>query len=140
MTPIKTTVEAHYSYEDGTTITFRDWQFSDCSLPFRGIYNRAKWKKLAEIEAEISRLEGRIADRENMTTKQDNIMNKTIQTPQTCPSCSSPIISGPRIPLVYGSAATEICTNCLAWRTTHHRSGKWRRDSLEAAIRIRTTL
>jgi hypothetical protein len=32
---------------------------------------------------------------------------------------------GPRCPLRYGSAATEVCDSCGYWRTMHHMPGPW---------------
>jgi len=35
------------------------------------------------------------------------------------------ITRGPVVPLVHGSAATDICTECGAYRTLHHKPGPW---------------
>jgi hypothetical protein len=44
--------------ETGTvTITFKDREFYSAQYPFAGTYSRNGWRILAEIEAEISRLE-----------------------------------------------------------------------------------
>lgn len=32
---------------------------------------------------------------------------------------------GPRVPLRYGSAPTEVCKDCGAYRTMHHTPGRW---------------
>jgi hypothetical protein len=32
---------------------------------------------------------------------------------------------GPRVPLRWGSAATELCRACAAYRTLHHNPGEW---------------
>lgn len=51
---------------------------------------------------------------------------------------------GPRMPLLYGSAATEICKACGAWRDTrdvgehYRRSGKGFRPAAELLIDIAT--
>lgn len=34
--------------------------------------------------------------------------------------------NGPRMPMRYGSAATDVCLECGAWRTDCHGKGKWR--------------
>lgn len=36
------------------------------------------------------------------------------------------VLTGPRIPLRWGTAPTEVCSDCGAWRTTHHQPGRWR--------------
>lgn len=42
---------------------------------------------------------------------------------------------GPRVPLRYGSAPTDVCVMCGAWRTTHHVLGHWQRvETLEEAL------
>lgn len=42
---------------------------------------------------------------------------------------------GPRVPLAYGSAPTDVCVMCGAWRTTHHILGRWQlAETLEAAL------
>lgn len=38
-------------------ITFENGKFCRCDFPFRGTYNREQWAMLAEIEAEIHRIE-----------------------------------------------------------------------------------
>lgn len=42
------------------------------------------------------------------------------------------IRSGPRMPLRYGSAVTEVCA-CGAWRVNLHGPGPWRGDDIIAA-------
>lgn len=32
---------------------------------------------------------------------------------------------GPRVPLRWGSAPTEVCKLCGCWRTMHHKPGPW---------------
>lgn len=32
---------------------------------------------------------------------------------------------GPRVPLRWGSAPTEVCRQCGAYRTMHHGPGRW---------------
>jgi hypothetical protein len=34
--------------------------------------------------------------------------------------------TGPRVPLRYGSAPTQVCRLCGSWRTVHHVMGLWR--------------
>ena len=42
---------------------------------------------------------------------------------------------GPRVPLRHGSAPTDQCVMCGAWRTTHHVLGPWRpEDTLAEAL------
>jgi hypothetical protein len=38
---------------------------------------------------------------------------------------------GPRVPLRHGSAASEICEDCNAWRTMHHGPGRWHPGPIE---------
>lgn len=38
---------------------------------------------------------------------------------------------GPRIPLRHGSAETEVCDYCKAWRTIHHTKGIWQYTPIE---------
>lgn len=40
---------------------------------------------------------------------------------------------GPRIPLRYGTSATEVCADCGAWRTTAHTPGPWQGYPVEEA-------
>ncbi len=42
--------------------------------------------------------------------------------------CTHPVESvkpGPQTPLLWGSAETEVCTLCGAYRTMHHKPGQW---------------
>lgn len=40
---------------------------------------------------------------------------------------------GPRVPLVYGSAATSMCI-CGSWRTMHHSPGPWYETDIRLAL------
>ncbi len=37
------------------------------------------------------------------------------------------VIAGPRTPLAFGSAATEVCIFCGAYRTMPHGPGRWQK-------------
>lgn len=42
---------------------------------------------------------------------------------------------GPRVPLVYGSAPTDVCVMCDAWRMSDRWLGPWcAADTLSAAL------
>lgn len=53
---------------------------------------------------------------------------------KVCTHPADAVKAGPRMPLVYGSAPTEVCA-CGAWRVMHHGAGPWRRDSITEAIK-----
>jgi hypothetical protein len=55
----------------------------------------------------------------------------------TCAHPRAKRVGGPRTALVYGSAPTQVCTDCGSWRTMHHYPGRWRpaADLLEALER-----
>lgn len=42
--------------------------------------------------------------------------------------------SGPRMPLRYGSAATDVCEACGAYRLMHHGPGPWESGPVEEAV------
>lgn len=48
----------------------------------------------------------------------------------------APATTGPRYPLVYGSAKTEMCS-CGVWRVNHHGPGRWRNDDINEATKPR---
>lgn len=41
---------------------------------------------------------------------------------------------GQRVPLRYGSAETEVCAACGAWRTLAHGPGRWNTTPIEEAL------
>lgn len=43
-------------------------------------------------------------------------------------------IEGPRIPLRHGTAPTQICAACGAWRMNLHVPGQWRGDDIDDAL------
>jgi len=46
-------------------------------------------------------------------------------------ACSHPASyrrNGPRVPLRYGTAPSEVCRKCGAWRTVLHVPGDWHED------------
>jgi hypothetical protein len=57
MKPISINTQTRYDYPDGVFITFENGSFHHATFPFRGQYTREQWRKLAEIEAEILRIE-----------------------------------------------------------------------------------
>lgn len=46
-----------YTYEDGVRILFANGEFQRAEFDMRNPYSRADWRRLAAIEAEITRLE-----------------------------------------------------------------------------------